>query len=213
MSGFLRLSMTGRVRSWEAARLRADTLEMRQAVEFFCQSLRDDWNGWAQPARWEGAAPLACNFATSFQHGPREWVRLHGLAQTLTGLADLESVVGRRGLGSMSWIDYYAAVMTLEVCAGFHKAGRGVELIQNTDDASPDARIAPISRFVTTEFKALHEPEESEHWDSLHKYLEDTLGVRDLDLWQLEVYPTKEALKQRVTFAEGLVTILEHQLR
>jgi hypothetical protein len=186
---------------------------MSSAVEFFHQTLHDDWNGWKQPEHWEGAAPLACNFATSFQHGQPEWVRLHGLAQTLAGLANLDAVIGRRGLGSVSWIDYYAAVMTLEFCSGFHQAGRTVELIQNTDDASPDARIASVSRFVTTEFKALHEPAETEQWDNLYKYLMDTIGVRDLDLWLLEIYPTREALKQRDAFVERLITILEQQIR
>src|SRR5438094_10162529 len=137
MPAFLRMSKTGNVRSWEAAYRHADTPEMRAAVEFFHRALREDWPGWDLPEKWEGAARLACNLHTSFQRGPREWERLHAFAQTLASQPQLGAVVGRRGLGSPKWEDYYAAVMTLEVCAGFEQAGQRVELVQETNDSSP----------------------------------------------------------------------------
>jgi hypothetical protein len=185
---------------------------MRDAVEFFQRALRDDWSGWERPEKWEGAAPLASTFHTSFQGGAREWVRLHELARALFGLENLDAVVGRRGLGSPSWTDFYAAVMTLEICAGFRRGGRRVELVPENNDASPDARIVAARRSITTEFKALHDPEEMERWDMLYKLLIDRTCVRGLNHWSLEIYAMRPALDRPEAFIEGLIAVLERQI-
>lgn len=201
MASLLRMTMTGPVRSWAAATADArNDQEMRSAVAFFRTRLGEDWSG------WQDGAPLACVYATSFQEGPREWVRLHRLLTTLDGEPHLDQLV-RRGLGSARWNEYVAAVETLEFCARFRRGGCAVALIQNDHLKSPDASVALSGRPVTIEFKALHEQDRQKSWNEFNEVLFNALCQLGTDFSGLDVEYTDRALLDPTAVASVLASI------
>jgi hypothetical protein len=197
------MPMMGAFDSWQAAEADAGTVdEVARAVAYLRPILGEEWKGWAN------GAPLATVFTLSFQGGPREWVRLHRLVRTLEGVAERDSLV-RRDLGSSAWTQYTAAVMALEFCGRLRGTGRAVEFIQATDAKSPDARVELARRWVTVEFKALHDPDEMKPWHALHDWVMGEFARHDLDLGGFEVdcAPAALAVGNRRAFLDGLLAV------
>jgi hypothetical protein len=190
MAGLIKMPLTGAdpacsdraVYSWESAEAQAVSVEgMPDAVTYFRRVLGETWWGKATKAQH------AVVFHTSFQDGPREWVRLHRLARALEGVADLDDLV-RQGLGSRAWNNYVAAVMTLEFCGRAKAKGHEVELVANGNEKIPDARVKLSRRgWVTIEFKALHDPDEQQPRDDLLQRIFDGLDRRGHDLSGLDI--------------------------
>ncbi|MEZ4359122.1 MAG: hypothetical protein R3B48_03005 [Kofleriaceae bacterium] len=163
---------------------------MLDAIRYFRGMLGERWRGWQQRSH------LARSFHTSFQCGVREWVRLHRLAIALDGLDNVNLVV--KELGSPAWQKHIAAEQTLEFCGRIRAAGHRVELIQNTDEVSPDARVWLDNHAITLEFKALHDSDEQMQWDEFFATLQSELFRRRPEG---EVFPF---------WAEFLAPALEH---
>ena len=157
--------------SWNAA---AESVRenpaTRDAVEYFRRVLGERWRGWQQHSH------LARSFHTSFQGGAREWVRLHLLTIALDGLDNVNLLV--KDLGSPAWQKHVAAAQALEFCGRMRAAGHRVEIIQNTDEVSPDVRVWLHERPITLEFKALHDPDEQIRWDNFIDALHNELCQR-----------------------------------
>lgn len=201
------MPMMGTVRSWDAAASDSTTCgEVAEAVGILRLMLGEHWKG------WETGAPLATFFHTTFQGGPREWVRLGRLIHALEDAPNRHSMV-RRDLGADAWTQYTAAVMALEFCGRLRLTGRAVEFIQTTDRKGPDARICLAGRWVTLEFKALHETDEMEPWHELQEWVYSQFCVHGMDLGGLEVDCAMNALTKdhRAAFAGGLLAVKTSQ--
>jgi hypothetical protein len=199
----LQMPARGGFGSWQEAEGDPGTVgEVADAVGCLRTILGERWMGWAK------SAPLANVFTISFQEGPREWVRLQRLVRDLEGVPGRDRVV-RRDLGSPEWTQYMAAVMALEFCGRLRRSGRRAEFIQNTDAKSPDARIDLAGRWVTVEFKAMHEPDEMKAWNELHDLAFEYLARHGLDLGGLEVNCEQGAVEPgvRSAFLDGLLAV------
>lgn len=159
MANQIRLPKLGQMKSWSDLVLASADDEVAASVTYFRHVLGDDWAGWAD------GAPLANAFFTAFQQARTECVRLHHMIMLLDGTPNLECVV--EDLGSPSWSEYVAAVMTLEFCSRLRAAGHSVEFIApSPPEQRPDARLMLGSRWVTVEFKGLHNPDAQGPWDT-----------------------------------------------
>jgi len=181
------------------------SLQDVEALRGFAAMVGDDWSG------WRNGAPLACRFLVRLQGGPTEGVRLWRLVEQLRDVPGLVHVV-RRELASKVWIEFYAGAMALEFCARARSAGCAVELVQRDSEKSPDSRVKLVDRWVTVEFKALHESEEMEDWNVWEQIIEIGLGARcvsatfDRDL-------TQQALSDPGAVLDGLVSIAARDVR
>jgi hypothetical protein len=199
---FLKMPMMGRVRSWaEAAEDPEAVGEFADALAYFRRVLREEWKG------WEKGSPLATYFHTSFQGGPREWVRLYRLIRALDGVPNLEALL-RSDLGSSEWTEYLAAVMSLEFCGPLRAAGHSVELIETGGQQSPpDARVHLGGRWTTVEFKALHQPDNMKVWDDLMDWALNEMSRRGVRVEGIEVHCEPAALVERKAFLDGVLDV------
>ncbi len=174
---------------------------MREAVEHFRHVLGERWRGWQQHSH------LARSFHTSIQGGEREWVRLHRLARSLDGVANVELLV--KDLGSPAWQKHIASEQALEFCGRMRAVGHRVEIIRNTDEVSPDVRVWLRDRPVTIEFKALHDPDEQIPWDEFFEALHGELFRRrpNVEVFPFDVDFLAPALEHRDDVADALAAI------
>ncbi len=196
----------GRLRSWDEASAQAtDDREMSAAVAFFRALLGEEWKGWQE------AHHLARSFHTATQGGPREWIRLHRLAQLFESTPALECLVA--DLGADTWRDHIAAEQALEFCGRFKRAGHRVEFIQTTHQVSPDTRVWLCDRPVTIEFKALHERDERAAWDGFEEELTKRLLHHGAlaDSFQLDIAFAEPALQHRERTIDALLQIWDQR--
>lgn len=193
-------------RDWnEAAEHAKGIPEMVDAVDYFRRVLGENWSG------WQHGSHLARSFHTRIQGDVREWVRLHELAAALSDVANCDELV--QNLGERPWSRHIAAEQTLEFCGRLHAAGIRVGLIKPTNGASPDAQLWLDDRPVTTEFKALHDPDERAPWEAFEDALNTGLMMRGAHAlngvfpFLIEFYAP--ALDHTAAIVDALVAIFE----
>jgi hypothetical protein len=197
----LQIHTTSRIRSWGDAVADSRSVgEFADAVGYFRQVLGDCWAG------WDKRSPLATVFDPSFQHGPREWVRLYRLIRSLRDTVELDEVV-RRGIGSSQWVQYVATVEMLEFCARLVPNGCAVEFIKNASEKTPDARVNIAGRWITIEFKALHEADAKREWYELLAWVSGEIVARGSSLTGLDIRCAAPALYERDAFLQGLIAV------
>jgi hypothetical protein len=201
------MPMMGGPSSWADAVGDEGTVgEFADAVAYFRRVLRENWNGWKK------GAPFVTYFHTSFQGGPREWARLYRLARALDDVPGLEALV-RSDLGSSEWTEYSAAVMSLEICGRLRGSGCAVEFIETGGQAkAADARMRLAARWVTVEFKALHEPDAVKPWNEFTEWVLNELARRAVQVGGLEIDCEPPALRAREAFLEGVLEVQRSQV-
>jgi hypothetical protein len=158
-------------------------------------------------------SPLAKAYHTAFQTGRPQCVRLHGMIMALEGTPNRDSLV--RELGLPRWKDYVAAVIALEFCSRFRTSGCDVELIKADGKAPrPDARVMPAGRWLTVEFKGLHDPHEKAPWDDLtDDVLCELMMEHGIDNPRFEIHFAPPALGNPAEVVRGLLDIQARAVR
>jgi hypothetical protein len=193
----------------EAAEHAKAVPEMADAVDYFRHVLGANWSG------WQHGSHLARSFHTRIQGDVREWVRLYQLAAALSDVPNCDGLV--RNLGERPWNRHIAAEQTLEFCGRLHAAGIRVGLIKPTNNASPDAQLWLDDRPVTTELKALHDPDERMPWNAFEEALHTGLikrgahGLNGASPFVIEFYAP--ALDHTAAVVDALVAIFEARER
>ncbi len=171
-----------------------------EALTGFEGMLGGDWSGWAE------GVPLARDFFVSIQHQPAEGVKFWRMIRALDGVPGLAQVV-TDGLANKAWTEYTAAVMALEFCSRVRAAGGGAEFVQRDHDKSPDARLKLVDRWITVEFKALHERDEMEVWYEFEQTVMNGLTPHGLAGTAFDRELTPVALEDPGAVVEGLISI------
>jgi hypothetical protein len=167
---------------------------------YFRRVLREGWRG------WEKQAQFACRFYNGFQTTEREWVRYHRFACALGCGPNVEHLV-KSDLGSHVWSEFMSAACTLEFLGSFQLAGHGAELIQNTHETSPDARLKIQNRWVTVEFKAMNPSEDQRAWSDFEAEVFALLMSEGLEVDSFDIDFSPVALGAAASVVEGLVAI------
>jgi hypothetical protein len=148
------------------------TDESRDALACFKKLLGEQWDGWGR------GVPLARNFFMSFQGLESEGVKFYRMIRTLAGVRGLREIV--KSLARDARSEYAAATMAMEFCSRIRAAGGEVEFVQRQSTPTPDVRVRLCERWVTMEFKALHERHELEVWYDFEQYVVTGLAARGL---------------------------------
>jgi len=193
--------------SWVDAR--KDPRAVGEAVEAltgFEGMLTKDWRGWAE------GVPLARDFFVSLQHQAAEGVKFWRMVRTLDGVSGLAEVV-HSGLANKMWKEYTAAAMALEFGSRIRAAGGDAEFIQRDHDKSPDARLRLVDRWITVEFKGLHERDEMEAWYDFEQTVMNGLTPHGLAGVAFDRELTPAALGDPGAVVEGLLSIAVRNVR
>ena len=192
-------------RSWHDIGRGTLAPEVAAAVTFFRAALGEDWPGWTE--RW----PLANIFFAEVQRGPAECVRLHRMFRVLENVEHANLLT--KDLGRRSWRDHVAAVMALEFCSRFHSAGHRAELVKPESAPRPDARIKLDDRWVTVEFKALHDSDDEVQWYETLDQVFSEAAYRGIDLNDFEIELTSAARGSATAIVNGLAAICASDCR
>ena len=98
--------------------------------------------------------------------------------------------------------------MSLEFCGRLRSAGCQVEFIQRNDDPHPpDCRIELDGRWVTIEFKALHEPDAMQPWHEFEEWFHGQFPSSHDPAIGMDVECAEPALVEQEAFLEGLLSV------
>lgn len=136
--------------SWD--QLVSDHPEFAEAVAFFRERLGDDCI--------RKGTPFASTFATTFQDGVPEGVRIRRLVRTLGSAPGLDELV--RSLGGEAEHEVRGTEMTLRMAAAWTVHGRAVRFVPRTRDRTADLTVDLAARSVTVECTCLNENEDDE---------------------------------------------------
>jgi hypothetical protein len=103
--------------------------------------------------------------------------------------------------------------MTLEFCSRVRSAGGDAEFVQRDGDKSPDARVKILDRWVTVEFKALHDRDEMEAWYEFEETVMNRLSVRGVAYVAFDRELTDKARADPDAVVEGLASIAARNVR
>jgi hypothetical protein len=118
----------------------------------------------------------------------------------------------RQDLGSVRWTQYVAAIMALEFCSSFHLSGHRVEFVKRTRQYSADARTDLVGRWITVEFKSLHDHDKEELWYALMGWVNEQLLKSNTDCSGLEVDCTPAALSKREELVDGILNVKTNRI-
>lgn len=136
--------------SWD--QLVSDHPEFAEAVAFFRQRLGEECV--------RAGAPFATTFATTFQDGVPEGVRIYRLIRTLAAVPGLDELV--RSLRGEAEHDVRGAEIFLRMAAGWTIRGRALHFVPRTGDRTADLVVDLVDRWVTVECTCLNENEDDE---------------------------------------------------
>jgi len=198
----------GGPKSWADAAWVARSTGEAAAIAGFEPMIGAAWGGWL------ASFPLARQFFTSFQGAEPEGARLWRMVQSLAGLPNLAELV-EHDLGGKVWQHYFSAVMTLEFVARWRAAGCDVELVARDrtkgrrPTKTPDARVKVVDRWITVEFKALHDHDDLTPWfEKFEPALGSVLMARGIAGTVFERDLTPAALTDVEAVADGLADIV-----